>query len=82
MLLFSLSRAQESLDDVSFLPGNALQNLAPLCPLILLHDSHALGDTMGICCDLYLNRLIRRKHNGLIKVITEMRRCGRSFLLF
>lgn len=29
-----------------------------------------------------LNRLIRRKHNGLIKVITGMRRCGKSFLLF
>lgn len=37
---------------------------------------------MEIRRDLYLNRLIRRKHNGLIKVITGMRRCGKSFLLF
>lgn len=29
----------------------------------------------------YLNALINRKHNNLIKVITGMRRCGKSFLL-
>ena len=32
--------------------------------------------------DLYLNKLIERKNNGLIKVITGIRRCGKSFLLF
>ena len=32
--------------------------------------------------DGYLNRLIDRKENGLIKVITGIRRCGKSFLLF
>ena len=32
--------------------------------------------------DLYLNRLIDRKDNGLIKVITGIRRCGKSYLLF
>lgn len=32
--------------------------------------------------DLYLNKLIEKKHNGLIKVITGIRRCGKSFLLF
>ena len=26
--------------------------------------------------DYYLNKLITKKHNGLIKVITGMRRCG------
>lgn len=31
--------------------------------------------------DLYLNRLIDRKQNGLIKVITGIRRCGKSYLL-
>lgn len=31
--------------------------------------------------DTYLNRLIQRKHNGMIKVITGIRRCGKSFLL-
>ena len=30
----------------------------------------------------YLNELIARKENGLIKVITGIRRCGKSFLLF
>jgi len=32
--------------------------------------------------DYYLNKLISKKHNRLIKVITGMRRCGKSFLLF
>jgi hypothetical protein len=32
--------------------------------------------------DLYLNRLIERRENGLIKVITGIRRCGKSYLLF
>ena len=32
--------------------------------------------------DAYLNRLIDKKENGLIKVITGIRRCGKSFLLF
>ena len=32
--------------------------------------------------DLYLDKLIRHKHNGMIKVITGIRRCGKSYLLF
>ncbi len=32
--------------------------------------------------DFYLNILISKKHNGLIKIITGLRRCGKSFLLF
>lgn len=32
--------------------------------------------------DIYLNKLIQRKDNGMIKVITGIRRCGKSFLLF
>ena len=31
--------------------------------------------------DLYLNKLISRKENGMIKVITGIRRCGKSYLL-
>ena len=31
--------------------------------------------------DFYLNKLISRKSNGLIKVVTGVRRCGKSFLL-
>lgn len=30
----------------------------------------------------YLNRLINKKGNGLIKVVTGVRRCGKSYLLF
>lgn len=30
----------------------------------------------------YLNKLISKKENGLIKIITGIRRCGKSFLLF
>lgn len=32
--------------------------------------------------DAYLNRLISKKENGLIKIITGIRRCGKSYLLF
>lgn len=32
--------------------------------------------------DSYLQKIIDRKENGLIKVITGIRRCGKSFLLF
>lgn len=31
---------------------------------------------------LYLDRLIDRKHNGFVKIITGIRRCGKSYLLF
>ena len=30
----------------------------------------------------YLDKLISKKDNGLVKVITGIRRCGKSFLLF
>lgn len=32
--------------------------------------------------DYYLSRLISKKENGLIKIITGIRRCGKSYLLF
>ncbi len=32
--------------------------------------------------DEYVNQLIRKKQNGLIKIITGIRRCGKSYLLF
>ena len=37
---------------------------------------------MEIKRDIYLNKLIRKKKNGLIKVVTGVRRCGKSYLLF
>jgi predicted AAA+ superfamily ATPase len=37
---------------------------------------------MEIKRNIYLNKLISKKHNGLIKVVTGIRRCGKSYLLF
>ena len=37
---------------------------------------------MNIQRDFYLNQLIAGRENGLIKIITGIRRCGKSFLLF
>ena len=37
---------------------------------------------MNINRNLYLTQLIDRKHNGLIKIISGIRRCGKSYLLF
>ena len=37
---------------------------------------------MEIERNIYLEQLILRKNNGMIKVITGIRRCGKSFLLF
>lgn len=36
---------------------------------------------MEIKRDVYLQRLIERKNNGFVKVITGIRRCGKSYLL-
>ena len=37
---------------------------------------------MEIKRDFYLNKLIRHQRNGLVKVVTGVRRCGKSYLLF
>lgn len=39
-------------------------------------------DMEAIKRDIYLNRLIERRENGLIKIVTGIRRCGKSYLLF
>ena len=31
--------------------------------------------------DSYLQKLINKRGNGLVKIVTGMRRCGKSFLL-
>lgn len=36
---------------------------------------------MQIDRDYYLNKIINAKHNGLIKIVTGIRRCGKSYLL-
>ncbi|MBY7703740.1 ATP-binding protein [Mycoplasma sp. HU2014] len=37
---------------------------------------------MNIKRNLYLNELISKKQNGKVKIITGIRRCGKSYLLF
>ena len=37
---------------------------------------------MEIKRDKYLNDLINRMHNGMIKVVTGIRRSGKSYLIF
>lgn len=37
---------------------------------------------MNISRDFYLDKLINRKGNGMVKVVTGIRRCGKSYLLF
>ena len=37
---------------------------------------------MNIKRDKYLNDLINRMHNGMIKVVTGIGRCGKSYLIF
>ena len=47
-----------------------------------IYTTSPIHCTMVIQREVYLQELIKRKHNGLIKVITGIRRCGKSFLLF
>lgn len=37
---------------------------------------------MEIKRDFYLNKLVQKKQNGLVKVVTGVRRCGKSYLIF
>lgn len=37
---------------------------------------------MEIKRDIYLEKIINRMHNGMIKVVTGIRRSGKSYLLF
>lgn len=36
---------------------------------------------MDITRELYLQMLLNRRHNGLVKIVTGIRRCGKSYLL-
>ena len=41
-----------------------------------------IRQTMEIKRDYHLQKLLKRRHNQMIKVITGMRRCGKSYLVF
>ena len=45
-------------------------------------NSSFTGDTMNIERPIYLQKLKDRMHDGMIKVITGLRRSGKSYLLF
>lgn len=45
-------------------------------------NTHIFSAKMEIKRDIYLQKLIESKHNDMIKIITGMRRCGKSYLLF
>lgn len=47
----------------------------------MLQKSFAERYVVEIRRDFYLDKLIKRKNNGLIKIITGIRRCGKSYLL-
>lgn len=58
------------------------ENYAYICIPKSWHKCHFFGIVMVIKRDSYLNQLISSRHNGLIKIITGLRRSGKSFLLF
>ena len=39
-------------------------------------------EAMEIKREYYLQKLVGRMHNGLVKIVTGIRRCGKSYLLF
>ena len=45
------------------------------------HYDFILGVSNMIKRDFYINKLINSKGNGKVKVITGLRRCGKSYLL-
>ena len=47
-----------------------------------MYHKSEIRKTMIIKREKYLNQLIASKHNGLIKIVTGVRRCGKSYLLF
>lgn len=45
-------------------------------------DHFSRNIEMEIRRDIYLNQLIESRHNNMIKIVTGIRRCGKSYLLF
>ncbi len=53
-----------------------------LCIPKICNKWHCFGVKMEIRRDIYLNQLIESRHNNMIKIVTGVRRCGKSYLLF
>lgn len=49
---------------------------------VIISLKNNLERIMEIKRDYYLNKLIQHKKNGLVKIVTGVRRCGKSYLLF
>ena len=47
----------------------------------MAHVPEILSSMKEIKREYYLNQLISSKQNGLIKIVTGIRRCGKSYLL-
>ena len=77
---FQLSRLFHVSADY-ILNGDTPDNLDPVVneAIETVSNKNAESAKMSI---RVLNKLISKKHNGLIKVVTGMRRCGKSYLLF
>ena len=66
--------------------GNLQKFYIELIKVLFLQKKNAesakIFPVMIVNRDKYLQELVSSRHNGLVKIITGMRRCGKSFLLF
>ena len=62
--------------------GNLLFGYNVFREKVFIHLRSEWRALVEIKRDVYLKKLIRKKKNGLIKVVTGVRRCGKSYLLF
>lgn len=60
----------------------AVSDIMRIFAFVKTVSNHTFDESMEIKRDTHLNRIIARRGNGMIKVITGMRRCGKSYLLF
>lgn len=64
------------------MPSNTTIHLSCEGKVAILPKIFAKKNNMQIKRNFYLQQLIDGKQNGLIKIITGIRRCGKSYLLF
>ena len=71
-----MKRSKSEDDSLQCGPSFSILEILPL------YNKSKMESDMEIKRGRYLNRLIAHMNNGLIKVITGIRRCGKSYLLF